>query len=87
MVKAILLSQISRYKRNWTENAVCLTGGGITTRQLRSARSDAASVPDTSPGAREILFKITVTVADVQEVGYQLLRVTGVSLNCCFTVG
>lgn len=66
--------------------AVCLTDGEITTRQLRSARSDAASVPDTSPGAPLILFKNTGAVAVVQEVGQRHRAIAGVSLNCCFTV-
>ncbi|EDD5429906.1 hypothetical protein BSW62_20745 [Salmonella enterica subsp. enterica serovar Enteritidis] len=42
--------------------------------------------PDTSPGTRGILFKISGTVAAENRVGQRARYTTGASMNCCFTV-
>ncbi|CAH5297248.1 hypothetical protein AI2826V1_5051 (plasmid) [Citrobacter freundii] len=52
---------------------------GTGQRHWRPVRGDL-------PGAPGILFKITVAVAVVQEVGQRHRAIAGVSVNCCFTV-
>lgn len=96
MVKAILLSQISRYKRNWTEMAVCLTAWGInegspgagTNRDAApgaSANWRGVIVPQTVPERTGILFKYSVAVAAGKDDGQRARCATGAKMICCFT--
>ncbi|EMT0530680.1 hypothetical protein WMB34_004323 [Enterobacter kobei] len=46
-----------------------------------------AICPDKSPGAREILFKLSGAVAADKVAGQRARCETGAKMICCFTVG
>lgn len=56
------------------------TGSGL------SPLLEVGDMPDTSPGAREILFKLSGAVAADEASGQRARCETGAKMICCFTV-